>query len=42
MWAILEEAATVGNAISRALMFDSHGEEDVYWYLDSAWTNMRF
>ena len=29
---ILEEAATVGNATSRALMFDSRGEEDVYFY----------
>ena len=27
---ILEDAATVGNATSRALMFDSRGEEDVY------------
>ena len=39
---ILEEAATVGNATSRALMFDSRGEEDVYFYPDSAWTNMLF
>ena len=29
MRGILEEAAAVGNAISRALMFDSRGEEDV-------------
>ena len=39
---ILEDAASVGNATSRALMFDSHGEEDVYFYPDSAWTNMLF
>ena len=39
---ILEDAATVGNATSRALMFDSRGEEDVYFYPDSAWTNMLF
>ncbi len=42
MRGILEEAATVGNAISRALMFDARGEEDVYFYPDSAWTNMLF
>ena len=39
---ILEDAASVGNATSRALMFDSRGEEDVYFYPDSAWTNMLF
>ena len=39
---ILDEGATVGNATSRALMFDSRGEEDVYWYPDSAWTNLLF
>ena len=39
---ILDEAATVGNATSRALMFDARGEEDVFWYPDSAWTNMLF
>ena len=39
---ILDEAATVGNATSRALMFDSRGEEDVDYYPDSAWTNMLF
>ena len=33
---------TVGNATSRALMFDSRGEEDVAYYPDSAWTNMLF
>ena len=42
MRGILEEAATVGNAISRALMFDARGEEDVYCYPDSAWTNLLF
>ena len=39
---ILDEAATVGNATSRALMFDARGEEDVAFYPDSAWTNMLF
>ena len=39
---ILDDAATVGNATSRALMFDARGEEDVFWYPDSAWTNMLF
>jgi hypothetical protein len=39
---ILDEAATVGNATSRALMFDARGEEDVAWYPDSAWTNLLF
>ena len=39
---ILDEAATVGNATARALMFDSRGEEDVAFYPDSAWTNMLF
>jgi hypothetical protein len=39
---ILDDAATVGNATSRALMFDSRGEEDVAYYPDSAWTNMLF
>ena len=29
---ILEDAAAVGNATSRALMFDARGEEDVAWY----------
>jgi hypothetical protein len=37
---ILDEAATVGNATARALTFDARGEEDVYYYDDSAWTNM--
>ena len=39
---ILDDAAAVGNAASRALMFDARGEEDVAWYPDSAWTNMLF
>jgi hypothetical protein len=39
---ILDDAAIVANATSRALMFDSRGEEDVYFYPDSAWTNMLF
>jgi hypothetical protein len=39
---ILEDAAVVGNATSRALMFDARGEEDLAWYPDSAWTNLLF
>jgi len=39
---ILEEAAAVGNATSRALTFDARGEEDVFYYPDSAWTAMLF
>jgi hypothetical protein len=39
---LLDDAATVGNATSRALMFDARGEEDVAYYPDSAWTNMLF
>jgi hypothetical protein len=39
---ILEDAATVGSATSRALMFDARGEEDVAWYPGSAWTNLLF
>jgi hypothetical protein len=39
---ILDEAAVVGNATSRALMFDARGEEDVGYYPGSAWTNMLF
>jgi hypothetical protein len=39
---ILEDAAVVGNATSRALMFDARGEEDIAWYPDSAWTNLLF
>jgi hypothetical protein len=39
---ILDDAAVVGNATSRALMFDARGEEDVAWYPDSAWTNLLF
>jgi hypothetical protein len=39
---ILDEAAAVGNATSRALMFDARGEEDVDYYPGSAWTNMLF
>jgi hypothetical protein len=37
---ILDEAAAVGNATARALMFDARGQEDVGYYPDSAWTNM--
>jgi hypothetical protein len=39
---ILNEAAAVGSATSRALMFDARGEEDVSYYPGSAWTNMLF
>ena len=39
---ILDDAAAVGNATSRALMFDARGEEDVACYPGSAWTNMLF
>jgi hypothetical protein len=39
---ILDDAATVGNATSRALMFDARGEEDISYYPDSAWTAMLF
>ena len=39
---ILDDAATVGNATSRALMFDARGEEDVAYYPNSAWTAMLF
>ncbi len=42
MRGILDEAAKVGNATARALMFDSRGEEDVQYYEGSAWTNMLF
>jgi len=37
---ILDEAAAVGNATSRALFMDPRGEEDVAWYPDSAWVNL--
>ena len=39
---ILDDAAAVGNATARALMFDARGEEDVAYYPGSAWTNMLF
>jgi hypothetical protein len=42
MLGVLHEAAKVGNATARALMFDPRGEEDVSYYPDSAWTNMLF
>jgi hypothetical protein len=38
---ILAEAAAVGNATSRALMFDARGE-DLAWYPGSAWINLLF
>jgi hypothetical protein len=39
---ILDDAVIVGNATSRALTFDARGEEDVFYYPDSAWTAMLF
>jgi hypothetical protein len=39
---ILEEAAAVGNATSRALMFQAPESEEVQYYPGSAWTNMLF
>ena len=40
---ILDEAATVGNATSRSLMFDVQSEEpDAIYYPVSAWTAMLF
>ena len=37
---ILEDAAAVGNATSRALFFDSRASEEFAYYDDSAWFNM--
>jgi hypothetical protein len=37
---ILEEAAAVGSAISRALVFDPRASEGYAYYDDSAWGNM--
>jgi hypothetical protein len=37
---ILDEAATVGSAISRALVFDPRASEGYAYYDDSAWGNM--
>ncbi|MDI9918190.1 DUF1254 domain-containing protein [Rhodococcus sp. IEGM 1379] len=42
MRAILDEAAAVGHATSRALLFDARKSEGVQYYPDSAWTNMLF
>jgi hypothetical protein len=42
MHRILEEAAAVGTAASRALMFDPGESEGVEYYPGSAWTNMLF
>ncbi|MFC9841222.1 DUF1254 domain-containing protein [Rhodococcus sp. NPDC127530] len=39
---ILEEAAAVGHATSRSLMFDGRDAEGLRYYPDSAWTNMLF
>lgn len=39
---ILAEAAVVGNATSRALMFDARESEGVEYYPGSSWTNMLF
>ena len=37
---VLEDAAAVGNATSRALFFDSRASEGFAYYDDSAWFNM--
>jgi hypothetical protein len=42
MRTILEEAATVGNVTSRALMFDARESEGVEYYPGSSWTAMLF
>jgi len=42
MTAILEDAAAVGTATSRALMFDARESEGFAFYDGSAWTNMLF
>jgi hypothetical protein len=42
MTAILEDAAAVGTATSRALMFDARASEGFGFYDRSAWTNMLF
>jgi hypothetical protein len=39
---ILEEAAAVGNATSRVLMFDPRASEGFEYYPGSSWTNMLF
>jgi Protein of unknown function (DUF1214) len=39
---LLEEAAAVGNATARALMFQAPASEEVEYYPGSAWTNMLF
>jgi hypothetical protein len=40
MQRILEEAATVGSATARALVFDPRASEGYAYYDDSAWGNM--
>jgi hypothetical protein len=42
MRSILEDAAAVGTAISRALVFDPRAAEEFGYYDDSAWLNMLF
>jgi hypothetical protein len=42
MRAILDEAAAVGTATSRALVFDARESEGFQYYPGSAWTNMLF
>ncbi|WP_324197567.1 DUF1254 domain-containing protein [Nocardia abscessus] len=39
---ILDEAAAVGHATARALLFDARESEGVRFYPNSAWTNMLF
>ncbi|MEV0111527.1 DUF1254 domain-containing protein [Nocardia sp. NPDC050799] len=39
---ILDEAAAIGHASARALLFDARDSEGVRFYPDSAWTNMLF
>ncbi|MDV6277442.1 DUF1254 domain-containing protein [Rhodococcus erythropolis] len=42
MRTILDEAAAVGHASARAVLFEARESEGVRYYPDSAWTNMLF
>lgn len=42
MHKILDEAAAIGSATARSLMFDTPDKDGVQFYPDSAWTNMLF